>query len=126
MTNNYIKVHIRTEVALAVQIDDSGISPSADLSLATRTAIRRAKERLGGMTSGTCDDEGSSVISWCFPFDDGDPGTLEAARLAAHERATELTRHYHVTPRLTVYRPVKGLSMAIIASGEVRHLKEAA
>ena len=120
MVDNYIKVHV-THCDATVT---SELHPP-QLGELARCRIASAREELATQDgySQYHESDAQSVTSWVFTFSSEDEASIEQARIAAHEQATELAQS-GLHPRLTLFRRIKSLSMPLI--GELPKATEAA
>lgn len=120
MVDNYIKVHVtRCDATVTSELHPQPLSELARRRIAsTREALATQEGR-----SHYHEHDSQSVTSWVFPFCSEDEASIEQARLAAHEQATELTQ-LGMHPRLTLFKSIESLSMPII--GALRLAREAA
>lgn len=112
MTDNYIKVHVtHCDATVTSELHPQPLSELARRRIAsTREALATQEGR-----SHYHEHDSQSVTSWVFPFSSEDEASIEQARLAAHEQATELTQ-IGMHPHLTLFRSVKSLSMPLIGA----------
>lgn len=120
MIDNYIKVHVTHCYATV----DSVLHPPPLCEL-TRKRIASVREELATQDARSHyhDGDNQSITSWVFTFSSEDEASIEQARIAAHEQATELAQS-GLHPRLTLFRRIKSLSMPLI--GELPKATEAA